>query len=86
MQSDYDRRHFNGVRQLDKTARYYEESGILAVLYDLETRGFTQEEMIEQLLQAGYRNSNGQASFTQPCVSKILRRAREKMQLPAPLI
>ena len=84
MLSPFDRRQFAGERRKADVAKYYEESGILAFLLDLEARGFTQEAMIEQLINAGHRNSNGEPSFTQPCVSKILRRAREAGRLDAP--
>jgi hypothetical protein len=84
MLADFDRRQFNGHRPKEEAAQYYLESGILAFLVDLESRGFTQHEMCEQLLEAGYRNFTGKASFTQPLVARVLRRARELGQIPAP--
>ena len=85
MLSHFDRRQFNGERRADEVARYYAESGILDLLVDLESKGHTQNEMVDRLIAEGFKNAHGQPSFTQALISKILRRARERGQIAAPL-
>lgn len=84
MLSEYDRRRFTGQKLSDRAAEYYRESGILALLLQLEANGVSQENSAKVLIAQGYENVYGDCLWNQSSVCRILRRARERGEIPAP--
>jgi len=86
MLSHTDLRRVNGFDRAEKVANFYEETGVIDFLAELVFRGgYSQEDMAEMLVEAGYVNSRGEPHFHQTLISRLIRDGKESGRIPEPV-
>lgn len=60
-----------------KALEHYQNSGVLAVIFELRQKEYSQEEIARFLAENGYENAGGETSWSQVTVSKVIARAKQ---------